>query len=165
MREAPAAASAVSARPAEKAGASGQAARRREATISLEATPRALLEYEAFADGLPFLVLGERNRLKLAGEEILDNLIHHASPIEGDLIAIRAARRRSGIVLGFYFRSPAFACFVGDSSCPEPLFDAAHRRWRGIGLRMCNNLCRRIALRPGTTVDRIFLAFDPDRTN
>lgn len=132
----------------------------RETTVSLVASPTAVLDFEAFADGLDFLGGRERGRVKLAGEEILDNLIHHASPLGEGRITIRAARRKSGIVLAFFFRSPAFGCFAEDCGDAEPLFDPEHHRWRGIGLRMCNNLSRSITMRPGTVLDRIFLSFD-----
>jgi anti-sigma regulatory factor (Ser/Thr protein kinase) len=141
-----------------------RAARRREATLLLAATPASVLEYEDFIDALDFLGRRERDTLKLAGEEILDNLIRHSAPLEGGGIKVRAARRKDRIVLNFFFRSPGFAAFAAGCGDPEPLFDPHHRRWRGIGMVMCRNLALSIGLVPGSLVDRIFMVFvfEPD---
>jgi hypothetical protein len=141
-----------------------------KATAALEAKTAAILDFEDFVDGLGFLSDGERARLKLAGGEILDNIIKHASPVLGSpnggagRIVARAARRGGAAFLGFYFRSPGFAAFAASSAselATKPLFDPAHRRWRGLGLVMCRNLARRVVFRPGEAMDRIFLEFDP----
>jgi anti-sigma regulatory factor (Ser/Thr protein kinase) len=132
---------------------------RREGTVSLRAEPAAVLDLEDFVDGLDFLSTRERYRLKLAGDEILDNLVHHASPLAGGIIVVRAARRRDGVMLAFFFRSELFAPFAERGDEPEPLFDPERRRWRGIGLRMCHNLCADIRMRSGKEIDRIFLRF------
>jgi hypothetical protein len=119
---------------------------------------------EDFIDGLSFLARRERQRIKLAGDEILDNLIRHSGPLAGASISVRVTRRRASIVLAFFFRSPKFAAFAASCSDPEPLFDPVHRRWRGIGMVMCRNLSSSMKLRPGSFVDRIFLSFphEPD---
>ena len=154
-------------RPASAAGAcAGPVPRsrpgRREASLELGAEPSSVLELERFVEGLGFLAARERDRMKLAGDEILDNLVKHAAPIEGGRILARAARRGDGIFLGFYFRSARFADFASSCGDPEPLFDPEWRRWRGIGLRMCRNLCRGICMRSGGRHDRILLRFDPE---
>ncbi len=139
-----------------------RAARRHEATLLLAAAPASVLEFEDFVDALDFLGSRERDRLKLAGDEILDNLIRHSAPLEGGGIKVRAARRKDRIVLNFFFRSPGFAAFAASCGDPEPLFDPHHRRWRGIGMVMCRNLALSIGLVPGSLVDRIFMVFVPE---
>jgi anti-sigma regulatory factor (Ser/Thr protein kinase) len=137
-----------------------------ESTAFLEARTSSVMDFEEFVDGLDFLSGGERDRLKLAGSEILDNIVKHASPVEGGKIVARAARRGDVPFLGFYFRSSGFAAFAASSAselATKPLFDPAHRRWRGLGLVMCRNLACRVVFRPGEVVDRIFLEFDPNR--
>ena len=140
--------------------------RRREAEVRLHALAASVFDLEDFFDGLEFLSPRELWRAKLAGDEILDNLLRHALPLYSDIILVRAARRDSGIVLGFFFRSKAFANFA--SQCGDldplvaPLFDPENRRWRGIGLVMCRNLCQDIYMRPGSELDRIFLRIAPD---
>ena len=129
-----------------------------EATVVLEAKGASILDFEDFADGLDFLTSRERDRLKIAGGEILDNIVKHATPVRRCLIRARAARRGDSILLGFYFRSPSFAAFVaidaeGEAVAAEPLFDPAHRRWRGIGLVMCRNLARKVVFRPGEAME------------
>jgi hypothetical protein len=141
--------------------------RRAERTVVLEARAASVLRFEDFIDRLDFLTPRERYCLKLAGSEILDNLVKHASPIYRSRIYARATRRGASILLGFFFRSPSFAAFAGDggpwSAVAKPLFDPAHRRWRGIGLVMCRNLARRVDFRPGERMDRIFLEFEREK--
>jgi anti-sigma regulatory factor (Ser/Thr protein kinase) len=137
--------------------------RKAESTTFLEARAASVLDFEEFVVGLEFLSESERDRLKLAGGEILDNIVKHAAPVEKGEIVVRAARRRDAPFLGFFFRSSGFAAFAASSAselATKPLFDPAHRRWRGIGLVMCRNLARRVVFRPGDTMDRIFLEFD-----
>ncbi|HTX71206.1 MAG TPA: hypothetical protein VMC79_00135 [Rectinemataceae bacterium] len=136
--------------------------RRGEATLFLDASPTSVLALEDFVDALEFLSRRERDRLKLAGDEILDNLIRHSAPLQGAGIAVRAARRGDRIFLGFFFRSPGFASFAARCADPLPLFDPTNRRWRGIGMVMCRNLAESISLRPGSLVDRIFMVFLPE---
>jgi hypothetical protein len=138
-------------------------ARGNERDLVLEARPSAVFDFEDFAESLDFLPPLERGRLKVAGSEILDNIVKHASPLEGGALRVRAALRGPAVLLSFYFRSPNFAAFAeGDwaAAASEPLFDPAHRRWRGIGLVMCRNLARKVCFRPGSSLDRIFLEFD-----
>jgi hypothetical protein len=142
-----------------------QSSRRAEATVALEATPSSIFAFEDFVDGLAFLAPRERGRLRLAGGEILDNIVKHSSPVDQGRILARAVGTSGSILLGFYFRAPTFAGFAAEdarNAAPEPFFDPAYRRWRGIGLVMCRNLARRVRLRPGELMDRIFLEFDRD---
>ncbi len=140
-------------------GATGRSGRHAEGTLVIEAKTASVLDYESFIDGLAFLSRREHDRLKIAGGEILDNIVRHASPVEEGKVVVRAAKRSGGILLGFFFRSKAFASFA--SSCGDfvPLFDPGHHRWRGIGLLMCRNLARSVAFRPGEAMDRILLSF------
>jgi anti-sigma regulatory factor (Ser/Thr protein kinase) len=145
----------------------GRQGHRTGRSVSLEATPASILEFEDFVDSLDILSPKDRNRLKLAGGEILDNIVKHATPLESRGIEARASRSGGSILLAFYFRSPSFAVFAGEdgpwSVYPEPLFDPAHRRWRGMGLLMCRNLAKRLVFRPGESMDRIFLEFEAER--
>jgi hypothetical protein len=132
----------------------------RKASLTIEALPESILEYEQFVDGLAFLTRRERLRLKLAGDEILDNLVWHAAPMEEDLVTILASSRKNGVYLYFFFRSPCFPAFASGCGDPEPFFDPAHGRWRGIGMVMCRNLSSALVMRSGSRVDRIILRFD-----
>lgn len=138
---------------------------KKEATTRLPPVPESVPAFEDFADGLLFLSPRERARIKLAGDEILDNIIRHSSPLERRRIAIRAARRGGNPYLFFFFRSSpgtAFADFAQGYPDHEPLFDPTRRRWRGMGLRMCRNLAKSVAARHGSAMDRIILAFSPE---
>jgi anti-sigma regulatory factor (Ser/Thr protein kinase) len=144
---------------------------RAEARVVLEARPSSILAFEDFVSALGFLSPTDRDRLKVAGGEILDNIVKHSYPVERRRILARVrllrgrALSRPSILLGFFFRSPGFAAFAAEDArraASEPLYDPAHRRWRGIGLVMCRNLARRVAFRPGGNMDRIFLEFDAE---
>jgi hypothetical protein len=137
-----------------------------EATVVLEAKTVSILDYESFVDNLLFLTERDRCRLKLAGGEIIDNIVTHAAPVRGGRLIARAAHRAGSryILLGFYFSSPSFdsiAVEAVNTDSAKPVFDSTHRRWRGIGMAMCRNLARRVSFRPGETMDRIYLEFDP----
>lgn len=162
-------------------GARGTEARRRkqESTAILPATAAGIFDFEAFVEALPFLSANEKNKLKLAGGEIFDNLIRHAAPLEGEVAIIRAARRGARLYLAFYFKSHAFAPYAASSSCGKtepasllgfdstaeleyedaPFFDPLIGRWRGIGIHMCKNLTLSLSLRAGSRLDRIYLVF------
>lgn len=133
-----------------------------EATIRLAPVPESVSAFEDFADGLAFLSERERDRVKLAGDEILDNIVRHSAPLERRRITLRAARRGDSPYLLFFFRSSArsFADFAAAYPGSAPLFDPARRRWRGMGLLMCRNLARKVSVRHGELMDRIVLAFD-----
>jgi anti-sigma regulatory factor (Ser/Thr protein kinase) len=134
-----------------------------KATLLLEAEPGAILAFERFVGGLGFLSSREGHRLAIAGGEILDNIVKHATPLEDRRIAARVSRGDGRVILAFYFRSPTFAAFVAAdapaAAGAEPFFDPAHRRWRGMGLVMCRNLASSVSFRPGSLMDRIFLEF------
>jgi hypothetical protein len=137
------------------------------ATIALDASPSSILDFESFIEGLAFLSPRERRLLLVAGGEMLDNIVKHGRPLRDDRLVARV-RRGSGsspITLAFYFNARGFAAFALESAryaSGQPVFDPAHRRWRGFGLVMCRNLARRVAFRPGERLDRIFLDFDPE---
>lgn len=185
----PAGAGPAARQPAGREGrlpAQGERRRQAEATEALVASAAGILDFEEFIDSVAFLSQDERNRLKLAGGEIFDNLIRHAPPLEGGSVVLRCARRPGARpILAFYFRSPAFADFAACSSCgrtedlatPDaeaagsdslpkaeaedemaPFFDPLIGRWRGIGLRMCRNLSSSLLLRSGPRMDRIYIA-------
>ena len=156
----------------ERLPAQGERRRSAEATEALVASAAGILDFEGFIDSVAFLSHDERNRLKLAGGEIFDNLIRHAPPLEGGSVVVRCSKRPgTRPLLAFYFRSPVFADFAACSSCgrtedrttPDaedemaPFFDPLIGRWRGIGLRMCRNLSRSLLLRSGSRMDRIYI--------
>jgi hypothetical protein len=144
--------------------------RRRAAEGSTLLSPdrEGVFAFEEFIDGLPFLSPREANAMKLAGGELFDNLIRHASPLDGNSVRLRAARRGSGPYLAFFFKSPKFEPYAlahaaaregGQNLVEEPFFDPAIGRWRGIGLLMCRNLSSGLYLRSGARLDRIYISF------
>jgi len=133
-----------------------------ESSIRLAPVPESIPAFEDFVEALPFPSTRERARLKLAGDEILDNIVRHAAPLERRRVFVRAARRGGSPYLLFFFRSSsptAFADFAAGYPAAAPLFDPARRRWRGMGLLMCRNLAEKVTVRHGAVMDRIILAF------
>jgi hypothetical protein len=144
--------------------------RRRTAEVSTLLSPdrEGVFAFEEFIEDLSFLSPREANAMKLAGGELFDNLIRHASPLEGNIVRLRAAKRGSGPYLAFFFKSPRFEPYAqahavaredGQGLVEEPFFDPLIGRWRGIGLLMCRNLSSALYLRSGARVDRIYISF------
>jgi hypothetical protein len=133
-----------------------------EATIRLAPAPESVPAFEEFVERLAFLSPRERARIKLAGDEIVDNIIRHSAPLERRRLIVRIARRGGRPFMLFFFRaspSTAFADFASGYPDTVPLFDPARRRWRGMGLLMCRNLALKLTVRHGTMMDRIILSF------
>ena len=137
--------------------------RRNEATLCIEPSPMAVFAFEDFIDSIDFLQPHERLHLRLAGEEILDNIIRYSELTEGSRVALRASKRPDGPLLSFYFQSRCFGSFSSNWRDAQPLFDSASGRWRGIGMIMCKNLTLSMRFRHGDLADRVFLRFASDR--
>ena len=67
--------------------------RRAEATLSMAVEREGIFALERFIDSLDFTVQTECSRLKLAGSEIYDNLVKHASPVEGGMATVMVSCR------------------------------------------------------------------------
>ncbi len=159
----------------------GKRRRAAERTRTIGARSECIFDFEAFVDSVDFLEDDARNRMKLAGGELFDNLVRHALPLELGVIVTRITRHRSGLFLAFYFKSKAFARYAAGSAhgkvgpdaglevdlpasseaplCSLPLFDPIIGRWRGIGIHMCRYLSKSLLLRAGSRIDRIYIAF------
>lgn len=133
--------------------------RKTEATISLAVEREGIFAFEAFLDSIDFASEAERSRLKLAGSEIFDNLVKHASPLAGGLATVRVARRSGILYLIFGFKSPTFGDYATRCFDYEPIFDHRARRWRGMGLRMTRNLSSDLRFRAGSMLDRVIIRF------
>ncbi len=134
-------------------------ARAAEATISIEVEREGIFAFEHFIDSLDFTSESEGAKLKLAGSEIFDNLVKHASPVAGGMATVRATRRRGVLYLFFAFKSPSFREYAARCFDYEPIFDNRARRWRGMGLRMTRNLSSDLRFRAGTLLDRVIIRF------
>lgn len=133
-----------------------------ESTIRLAPAPESVLAFERFVQDIPFLSHKERARVKLAGDEIIDNIMRHSPPLDNKPIITRIARRGGAVFLFFFFKAStptAFADFASGYRDAVPLFDPDRRRWRGMGLRMCRNLAQKLSVKHGSLMDRIILSF------
>lgn len=134
----------------------------RRAIARFGARPDALSDFDAFIRSVGFLSGKETCALIVAGDEIMDNLLTHGEISEAGVIVL-VRKRSSGVTLAFFVDSHrGFADFsalfeLGETSGPR--FDELERRWRGLGLTMCRNIVTRMAYRPGSFIDRIFLSF------
>ncbi|HUX40619.1 MAG TPA: hypothetical protein VMV83_05570 [Rectinemataceae bacterium] len=133
--------------------------RNAESTISLAVEREGIFAFEAFLDSIDFASEAERSRLKLAGSEIFDNLVKHASPLAGGMATLRVARRGGILYLIFGFKSPTFGDYATRCYDYEPIFDHRARRWRGMGLRMTRNLSSDLRFRAGSMLDRVIIRF------
>jgi len=100
-----------------------------------------------------------RNRVKLAGEEVLDNLIRHAAPLSAGLIWARLGISGRNATLSFRFRSAAFRDFARSGGKPRAVYDSRDGRWRGLGLFMIASLSARVRCRCGWILDRVDAEF------
>jgi anti-sigma regulatory factor (Ser/Thr protein kinase) len=133
--------------------------RAEEARIRILVERSGIFAFERFIARLPFVKPTELNRIKLAGDEIFDNLLRHAAPLMGGTATVRVARRGRDLYLQFFFKSSSFAAYAARVRDHEPIFDHQARRWHGMGLRMTRNLTSSLRFRAGDHCDRIIIRF------
>lgn len=121
--------------------------------------PLAVPLFEDWLDTVSFSDRKLEDRVKLAGEEILDNLIRHSGPLAGGSLRIELRVDAQTARLTFHFRSAAFRRFARSGGTPKADYDARDRRWRGLGLFMIGYLTRRVAYHTGLQGDRIEAEF------
>lgn len=100
-----------------------------------------------------------RDRVRLAGLEILDNLIRHASPLEGDTVRTSLRLRAGGGRLVFSFRSEKFRSFSRGGKNPRTGYDIEDGRWRGLGLVMVGFLTLHVRYVSDRRSDRVEAEF------
>lgn len=100
-----------------------------------------------------------RDRVRLAGLEILDNLIRHASPLEGDSIRVSLRLRSGGGRLVYSFRSEKFRSFSRGGKNPRTGYDIEDGRWRGLGLVMVAFLTLHVRYVSDARSDRVEAEF------
>jgi anti-sigma regulatory factor (Ser/Thr protein kinase) len=111
---------------------------------------------ERFVLACPLLDVGERNRALLVVTEYFDNIVMHGKCPQGSLVSVRISRARAGkaanggtVRILISYRSPTFARMVASHGTARPYFDAASRRYRGLGLLMCRNIAKDVSYRKG----------------
>ena len=133
-------------------------ARRRQ--ITLPDDPSAVPRFEDWLDTVVFRDSRLKNQVKLAGEELLDNLIRHAQPFEGGRVRAALRLRENGSAsLTFSFRSEKFRAFAQGGGSPRVGYNIEDGRWRGLGLVMIGFLARRVRYLAGSRGDRVVAEF------
>lgn len=126
----------------------------------------AFVVFDGFIRSIEYLTAAERLALIVTGNEIMDNLLTHGE-VGQKGITVLVGKRASGLTLAFFVQShPEFADFSSSLDQGEPLrprFDQKERRWRGLGMTMCRNIATTVRYRPGLSVDRVILTFNPPR--
>lgn len=138
---------------------------RRRAVARIEAESGAFDAFENFIASLRFVAAIEWLPARVAGTEILDNLLTHGEVGPLGVLVMARARPRY-LTLAFFFEAhEAFAAFAARADAAAkagPRYDEKTGRWRGLGLAMCGNLASAVTYRPGAEMDRVFLRFDRD---
>ncbi len=130
---------------------------RRKASFPGDAS--AVPRFEDWLDGAEFADSRLRDRVRLAGLEILDNLIRHARPLEGDSIRASISLRGAGARLVFSFRSERFRSFARGGKNPRVGYDIEDGRWRGLGLVMVAFLTLHVRYVSDARSDRVEAEF------
>ncbi len=119
--------------------------------------PSEVPRVEAFIDDIPFLAQEEKDRLKIIGTELLDNLISYSVGLKEGWINLSVSKGR-GVSMIFHFKSQNFGLFARcERDSERRYFDENSHRYRGLGLTMCRNLSRYIRFRTGTALDSIIV--------
>jgi len=141
-----------------------KAKNRARSTIGVRPGPDAFAVFDGFIRSIAYLTYGESLVLIVTGNEIMDNLLTH-SEVGHAGITVLVRKRISGLTLAFFVESHTeFAEFSSSLDPEEPLrprFDQKERRWRGLGMTMCRNLASTVRYRPGLSIDRVILTFNP----
>lgn len=128
-------------------------------TASFPGDASAVPFFEDWLDGAEFTDTRLRDRVRLAGLEILDNLIRHASPLEGDVIRASLRLRGEGARLVFSFRSEKFRSFARGGRNPRVGYNIEDGRWRGLGLVMVAFLALHVRYISDARGDRVEAEF------
>lgn len=127
--------------------------------IRLPDTPEAIPRFEAWLDAAPCSDPRLRDRVRLAGLEILDNLIRHSSPLEGRTLRVSLRLRAGGARLVFSFRSEKFRSFARGGKNPRTGYNIEDGRWRGLGLVMVAFLTLHVRYVSDRRSDRVEAVF------
>lgn len=100
-----------------------------------------------------------RDRVRLAGLEILDNLIRHSGPLEGGSVRTSLRVRAGGARLVFSFRSDKFRSFARGGKNPRTGYNIEDGRWRGLGLVMVAFLTLHVRYVSDARSDRVEAEF------
>jgi hypothetical protein len=118
---------------------------------------------EGFVRGLGFLTADERDRLVIISSEILDNILAYSRNLRGSRIIARVGAS-GGTSMIFWFKSDSFRGFAeghapGSSpgSAAPPHFDPSVRRYRGLGVAMCERLAKSVRYRSGGALDAVIV--------
>ncbi len=131
----------------------------RRVLIRLPGNREAIPAFEDWLDRAAVPDSRLRDRIRLAGLEILDNLIRHSGPLEGNVIRATLSFRAGGARLAFSFRSERFRAFARGGRNPRVGYDIEDGRWRGLGLVMVAFLTLHVRYVSDARSDRVEAEF------
>lgn len=131
----------------------------RASSIRLPGDASAVPRFEDWLDRAAIPDPRLRDRVRLAGLEILDNLIRHAGPLDGGSIRASLRLRAGGGRLVFSFRSDKFRSFARGGKNPRTGYDIEDGRWRGLGLVMVAFLTLHVRYVSDARSDRVEAEF------
>lgn len=127
----------------------------RRLSTRLPDDPAAVPDFEDWLEAAEFSDTRLRDRVRLAGLEILDNLIRHSSPLEGRVIRVSLRISTGSARLVFSFRSEKFRSFAHERRNPRSGYNIEDGRWRGLGLVMVAFLTRHVRYVSDRRSDRV----------
>ena len=114
--------------------------------IHLAPRAESILRLEEFVDTCSTLTGKVRLRLKLAATEVFENILMHNRSLFKLPVTMYLCEKDTPKLYIRYFSCPVRSFTLPESRL-APYYDPVTRRYRGLGLRMCNNLSRSIVYR------------------
>lgn len=103
---------------------------------------------ESFVMNCPLLEGGETHRAMLVVTEYFDNIVMHGKGLSKGPVDI-SVRKNGRVRIALSYRTSNFGDVIAADASAKPYFDSVTRRYRGLGLRMCQNLSAGISYRQG----------------
>ena len=117
-------------------------------SIRLALRAASILSLEDFVDNCTGLARKERMRMKIAATEVFENILMHNRTMFNLPVTVRFVHDDTLCLEIKYYSTSICSPGFPDSRF-APYYDPKTRRYRGLGLRMCNNLTRSIVFRKG----------------
>jgi len=103
---------------------------------------------ESFVMECPLLDGSETNRAMLVVTEYFDNIVMHGKGLSKKPVDISVSKN-GRVRIALAYRTSNFGDMTAADASAKPYFDSVTRRYRGLGLRMCQNLAAEISYRQG----------------
>jgi len=116
--------------------------------IHLTADFANLAVLDDFISACPFFDVTEKNRALLITTEIFDNIVTHSKGFKFVKVGI-TLKKTDTAEIHIKYLTRNFDKLIHAFAGTSPHFDTVYNRYRGLGLRMCENLSSTINYRKG----------------